>query len=142
MTLAHRRSQKNWTLVTFCTFMEVANSMEVANYLSVCLNTVSTLYAIPYGLSGAVSTRVSNELGAGNPQGARLFVFTMMLMAVLEAVIVGVARGCGWQHIGAYMSILLPSISVEFPLLHHWLSGLTSEGKACLAAKAGRRVLE
>ncbi|VFQ78165.1 unnamed protein product [Cuscuta campestris] len=88
MTLAHRRSQKNWTLVTFCTFMEVANSMEVANYLSVCLNTVSTLYAIPYGLSGAVSTRVSNELGAGNPQGARLFVFTMMLMAVLEAVIV------------------------------------------------------
>ncbi|RAL40228.1 hypothetical protein DM860_008368 [Cuscuta australis] len=119
--------------------------------LSVCLNTVSTLYAIPYGLSGAVSTRVSNELGAGNPQGARLSVFTVMLMAVLEAVIVsamlfacrnmfgyvfsnemevvsyvatmtpllclsvitdslqgtisGVARGCGWQHIGAYVNL-------------------------------------
>ncbi|GMP83566.1 hypothetical protein CsSME_00037430 [Camellia sinensis var. sinensis] len=35
--------------------------------LSVCLNTIATLYAIPYGFGAAVSTRVSNELGAGNP---------------------------------------------------------------------------
>ncbi|THG14285.1 hypothetical protein TEA_021870 [Camellia sinensis var. sinensis] len=56
--------------------------------LSVCLNTVATLYAIPYGFGAAVSTRVSNELGAGNPQGARVAVFAMMFLAVAETTIV------------------------------------------------------
>ncbi|CAH9107403.1 unnamed protein product [Cuscuta epithymum] len=56
--------------------------------LSVCLNTVSTIFAIPYGLSGAVSTRVSNELGAGNPQGARLAFLCVMLISVSVGVIV------------------------------------------------------
>ncbi|KAG5521659.1 hypothetical protein RHGRI_034028 [Rhododendron griersonianum] len=123
--------------------------------LSVCfvnsLNTISTLYAIPYGFGAAVSTRVSNELGAGNPQGARVAVFVVMFHAVMETTIVsatlfamrrifgytfsnekevvdyvtsmaplvclsvimdslqgvlsGVARGCGWQHIGAYVNL-------------------------------------
>lgn len=119
--------------------------------LSVCLNTISTLYAIPYGLSAAVSTRVSNELGAGNPKGAQLSAFAVMFIAVAQMVIVnvtifssrnifgylfssdkevvdyvtdmaplvclsiimdslqgtlsGVARGCGWQHIGAYVNL-------------------------------------
>ncbi|XP_047323160.1 protein DETOXIFICATION 12-like [Impatiens glandulifera] len=119
--------------------------------LSVCLNTISTLYSIPYGLGSAASTRVSNELGAGNPQGARTAVFAVVLFAIGEAsiasavlfstryvfgymfsnekevvsyvtsmapliclsvvidsiqgVLSGVARGCGWQHIGAYVNL-------------------------------------
>ncbi|XP_027099367.1 protein DETOXIFICATION 12-like [Coffea eugenioides] len=119
--------------------------------LSVCLNTIVTLYAIPYGLAAAVSTRVSNELGAGNPEGARVSVVGVMVLAVTEVIIVdgalfasrhvfgyvfssdkdvvdyvttmaplvclsvlmdslqgtlsGVARGCGWQHIGAYVNL-------------------------------------
>ncbi|KAK2991345.1 hypothetical protein RJ640_007565 [Escallonia rubra] len=97
------------------------------------------------------STRVSNELGAGNPQGARVAVYAVMLLAVTETTIVstslfasrrvfgfifsnekevvdyvttmapllclsviadtlnaaltGIARGCGWQHIGAYVNL-------------------------------------
>ncbi|KAI3467030.1 hypothetical protein Pfo_023693 [Paulownia fortunei] len=119
--------------------------------LSVCLNTIATLYAIPYGLAAAASTRVSNELGAGKPQGARVSVIALMLLAVIDAIVVsmsvfasrnvfgyifsnekevvdyvtnmaplvclsvimdslqgalsGVARGCGWQHIGAYINL-------------------------------------
>ncbi|XVF11668.1 hypothetical protein REPUB_Repub08aG0047000 [Reevesia pubescens] len=119
--------------------------------LSVCLNTISTLYAIPYGLGAAASTRVSNELGAGKPQAARVAVYTVMVLAVLETLVVsgtlfasrhvfgyvysnekevvdyvttmaplvcvsvvldslqgvlsGIARGCGWQHIGAYVNL-------------------------------------
>ncbi|KAL3510663.1 hypothetical protein ACH5RR_030064 [Cinchona calisaya] len=119
--------------------------------LSVCLNTVMTLYSIPYGLGAAVSTRVSNELGAGNSEGARISVISVMLLAVTDVVILsaalfavrrvfgyvfssdkgvvdyatnmaplvclsltldnlqgtlsGVARGCGWQHIGAYVNL-------------------------------------
>ncbi|GMY07223.1 MATE efflux family protein 5 [Fagus crenata] len=57
--------------------------------LSVCLNTISTLYTIPSGLGSAVSTRVSNELGAGNPQGARVAIFAVLFLAVTEASIVG-----------------------------------------------------
>ncbi|CAH1413553.1 unnamed protein product [Lactuca virosa] len=119
--------------------------------LSVCLNTIATLYAIPYGFAAGVSTRVSNELGAGNPKGARVAVKAIMVLAVVETTIVsstvsasrnvfgyiftnekeivdyvtkmapllclniimdslqgtlsGVARGVGWQHLGAYVNL-------------------------------------
>ncbi|KAH7835702.1 hypothetical protein Vadar_028947 [Vaccinium darrowii] len=137
--------------------------------LSVCLNTVIVLYSIPYGLSAAASTRVSNELGAGNPRGARVAVFAVMFLVVAEAMIVsailfatrrifgytfsnekevvnyvtamaplvclsvimdslqgvlsGIARGCGWQHIGAYVNLgafYLVGIPVAV-LLGFWL---------------------
>ncbi|WCJ33246.1 MATE efflux family protein [Euphorbia peplus] len=122
-----------------------------ASVLSVCLTTISTLYAIPYGFGAAASTRVSNELGAGNPQGARIAVYAVLFLAIVETSVVssilfatrrvfgyvfsnekevvdyvttiaplvclsvifdslqgvlsGVARGCGWQHIGAYVNL-------------------------------------
>ncbi|PIA63663.1 hypothetical protein AQUCO_00201184v1 [Aquilegia coerulea] len=55
--------------------------------LSVCLTTISVLYTIPFGLGAAASTRVSNELGAGNPQGARVAVYVVMFIAAVEAII-------------------------------------------------------
>ncbi|KAF8369929.1 hypothetical protein HHK36_032041 [Tetracentron sinense] len=119
--------------------------------LSVCLTTISFLYTIPYGIGAAASTRVSNELGAGNPQAARVAVCAVMFLAGIEITIVsstvfvsrhvfgyaysndkevvdyvtkmaplicgsvimdslqgilsGVARGCGWQHLGAYVNL-------------------------------------
>ncbi|KAL3813281.1 hypothetical protein ACJIZ3_014549 [Penstemon smallii] len=119
--------------------------------LSICL-TISTLhFTVPYGFGAAASTRVSNELGAGNPQKARLAVWAVMFLAVaetitasiilyccryllgraysnekqvwnyiavmtpficlstvtdsLQAVISGIARGSGWQKIGAYVNL-------------------------------------
>ncbi|XP_061351404.1 protein DETOXIFICATION 12-like [Gastrolobium bilobum] len=119
--------------------------------LSVCLNTIATLYTIPFGIGASASTRVSNELGAGNPHGARVAVLAAMCLAVIETSIVsgtlfacrnvygyifsndkevvdyvtvmaplvclsvildsiqgvlaGIARGCGWQHIGVYINL-------------------------------------
>ncbi|KAM0933274.1 putative multi antimicrobial extrusion protein [Dioscorea sansibarensis] len=119
--------------------------------LSICLNSIAFLYTIPYGIGAATSTRISNELGAGNPNGARLVVRVAMLITVTEAITVsttvfalryilgyaysnekevvdyvtemiplvcisvimdslqgvvsGIARGCGWQHIGAYVNL-------------------------------------
>ncbi|CAK9151298.1 unnamed protein product [Ilex paraguariensis] len=35
-----------------------------------------------------MNTRVSNELGAGNPRRARVAVFAVMLLAVIETTIV------------------------------------------------------
>ncbi|KAK8587169.1 hypothetical protein V6N13_086173 [Hibiscus sabdariffa] len=57
--------------------------------LSICLNTASTVWMIPFGLSGAVSTRVSNELGAGDPEAARLAVNVVVVTAVVEGILVG-----------------------------------------------------
>ncbi|XP_060194375.1 protein DETOXIFICATION 14-like [Lycium barbarum] len=121
-----------------------------ASVLSICL-TISTLhFTIPYGFGAAASTRVSNELGAGNPRRARMAVQVVLFLAVIEAValstsllgsrhilgrafsnekqvvdyiasmtllclsivtdslqavISGIARGSGWQHIGAYINL-------------------------------------
>ncbi|KAK3134890.1 hypothetical protein QOZ80_5BG0412040 [Eleusine coracana subsp. coracana] len=119
--------------------------------LSICLTTITLMYTIPYGLGAAASTRVANELGAGNPEGARSAVRIVMTIAALEASIItssllasqhivgyayssdkevvsyvnamvpfvcvsvaadslqgvlsGIARGSGWQHLGAYVNL-------------------------------------
>ncbi|KAJ6429833.1 hypothetical protein OIU84_021270 [Salix udensis] len=119
--------------------------------LSVCLTTITTVNGIPFGLAAAASTRIANELGAGNPRAARFVVYAVMFLAVSETIIVasalfasrrvfgylysnekevvdyvtamaplvclsiimdslqavlsGVARGCGWQNIGAYINL-------------------------------------
>ncbi|KAI0522801.1 hypothetical protein KFK09_005186 [Dendrobium nobile] len=119
--------------------------------LSICLTSIAMLYNIPYGIGCAASTRISNELGAGNPEGARLAFRVVISITIMEALVVsvtifglrrvigyaysnedevidyvremvplvsisvitdscqgvlsGVARGCGWQHIGAYINL-------------------------------------
>ncbi|RXH90536.1 hypothetical protein DVH24_035300 [Malus domestica] len=125
--------------------------LAVPSAVMICL-TISTLhFTISYGFGAAASIRVSNELGAGNPQAARVAVWAAMFLSVTEAVIVsttlfccryvlghvfssekpvvdyvvvmaplicisvfmdsvqavlsGVARGSGWQHIGAYVNL-------------------------------------
>ncbi|KAH9739213.1 protein DETOXIFICATION [Citrus sinensis] len=140
--------------------------LAIPSAIMVCL-TISTLhFTIPYAFGVAArlafdyvhvniyvmySTRVSNELGAGNLQAARVAVWAATSYAVVEAVIVGtilfccryflgyaytkdnqvvhyvavmapliclsvitdslqavfsgVAKGCGWQHIGVYINL-------------------------------------
>ncbi|CAM0950088.1 unnamed protein product [Alopecurus aequalis] len=119
--------------------------------LSICISTVVLLYNLPYGIGTAASVRVSNELGAGNPKGARLVVGVALSIVACSAVLVsttllamrhfigiafsneeevinyvtrmvpvlsisvitdslqgvlsGVARGGGWQHLGAYVNL-------------------------------------
>ncbi|CAA0206560.1 unnamed protein product [Arabidopsis thaliana] len=118
--------------------------------LSVCLQTLSMTYSIPLAIAAAASTRISNELGAGNSRAAHIVVYAAMSLAVVDALMVGtsllagknllgqvfssdknsidyvakmaplvsislildslqgvlsgVASGCGWQHIGAYIN--------------------------------------
>ncbi|KAG6637327.1 hypothetical protein CIPAW_11G170800 [Carya illinoinensis] len=44
------------------------NSETTTSLIAMCVNTETIAYMITYGLSAAASTRVSNELGAGNPK--------------------------------------------------------------------------
>ncbi|XP_027363114.1 protein DETOXIFICATION 12-like isoform X2 [Abrus precatorius] len=70
--------------------------------LSVCLNTISTLYTIPFGIGAAASTRVSNELGAGNSHGARVAVLAAMSLAVMETSVVS-ATLFACRHVFGYI---------------------------------------
>ncbi|CAL5369640.1 unnamed protein product [Camellia sinensis] len=127
------------------------NAKLETSVLSICLTTASLHYYIPYSFGAAASTRVSNEVGAGNPQAAQLAVWAVMVLEAAEATIAattlfccrnilghaysddkevvdyvkdmtpllclsifmdsfqavlsGVARGSGWQHIGAYVNL-------------------------------------
>ncbi|XP_044467744.1 protein DETOXIFICATION 14-like [Mangifera indica] len=76
------------------------NSKLETSVLSICLTTTSLHYVMPCGIGAAVSTRVSNELGAGNPQAARLAVYVAMILSVSEAVIVSTALFCCRYIIG------------------------------------------
>ncbi|XP_031477557.2 protein DETOXIFICATION 16-like [Nymphaea colorata] len=58
--------------------------------LSITLNASCAVYTIPAGLGQAISARVSNELGAGKQQAARLAVYVMLLMVVIEAAFVAI----------------------------------------------------
>ncbi|CAJ1952039.1 unnamed protein product [Sphenostylis stenocarpa] len=118
---------------------------------SICLNTFAIAWMIPFGLSSAACTRVSNELGASNPQAASLAVRVALVLVLAEGIIMvllmillrkiwgnlyssetqvinyvaammpilaicsfldgsqsvlsGVARGSGWQKIGAIVNL-------------------------------------
>lgn len=61
-------------------------------------------YFLILTISPPYSTRVSNELGAGNPRAARVAVGTVIFLAVLEAVIVSSALFVGRNSFGYFFS--------------------------------------
>ncbi|XP_038890578.1 protein DETOXIFICATION 16-like [Benincasa hispida] len=64
--------------------------------LSISLNTIYMIYMIPLGISGAVSTRVSNELGAGRAKVAilagRVAMGTVATEGTVAAIIIVIGR--------------------------------------------------
>ncbi|KAJ4798245.1 Protein DETOXIFICATION [Rhynchospora pubera] len=56
--------------------------------LSITLNTMWMVYMIPTGLSSAISIRVSNELGSGNPRGTQLSVKAAFVICLTQGLIV------------------------------------------------------
>ncbi|CAL1358525.1 unnamed protein product [Linum trigynum] len=70
--------------------------------LSISLNTCAMIFMIPMGFSAAVSTRVSNELGAGRPRTAILAVYVALAMVMTEGILVGIVLVSGrsiWGHL-------------------------------------------
>ncbi|KAM7275990.1 hypothetical protein ACFE04_017856 [Oxalis oulophora] len=79
-----------WWSFEFLTLLSglLPNPTLEASVLSVCLSTTTTLFTIPEGLAAAASTRVSNNLGAGNPKVARRSFYTVMFLAATQALVV------------------------------------------------------
>ncbi|XP_021287560.1 protein DETOXIFICATION 18-like isoform X1 [Herrania umbratica] len=64
------------------------NSEITTSLIAICVNTESIAYMITYGLSAAASTRVSNELGAGNPNRAKHAMAVTLKLSVLLSLAV------------------------------------------------------
>lgn len=117
--------------------------------LSISLNTSAIVFMIAFGLGGAVSTRVSNELGAGHPQAARLAVCvaTLLFMVngiVVSSVLVLVRRQWGKcysneEKVVAYVAAMIPLIAVTY-LLDGLQSVLSGTVRGCGRQKIGAAV--
>lgn len=85
------------------------------------------------------STRVSNELGAGRPQAARLAVSVVLLLAISEGVLVGtvvilIRNIWGYaysneEEVVRYVAVILPLLAVSnfLDALQSVLSGKSSK---------------
>ncbi|XP_027343250.1 protein DETOXIFICATION 16-like [Abrus precatorius] len=88
--------------------------------LSICLNTASTVWMIPSGFSEAISIRVSNELGAGHPWAARLAVFVVVVMTVIEGILVGtvmILMRNIWGYVYSNEVEVVKYVAIMMPLL-------------------------
>ncbi|KAM7257148.1 hypothetical protein ACFE04_012889 [Oxalis oulophora] len=59
-----------------------------ASVLSISLNTCTIFFQIPVGLGNVICTRVSNELGAGRPEVARLAIRVALSLVTTEGLMV------------------------------------------------------
>ncbi|KAJ7954180.1 Protein DETOXIFICATION [Quillaja saponaria] len=88
--------------------------------LSVSLNTCWMVYMISVGLGGAISTRVSNELGAGHPQGALLALRIMIIIAISEGAVVALVTILvrnSWGKLYSNEGEVIRYIATMMPLL-------------------------
>ncbi|KAL1189946.1 Protein DETOXIFICATION 14 [Cardamine amara subsp. amara] len=123
------------------------NAKLETSVLSVCLSTISSLYQIPESIGAAASTRVANELGAGNPKRARIAVYTVMIITGVESIMVSALVFSGRNVFGYlfssesevvdYVRTLAPlvALSVIFDALHAVLAGVArGSGKQDIGA--------
>ncbi|TVU32467.1 hypothetical protein EJB05_24198 [Eragrostis curvula] len=92
--------------------------------LSICFNTYVLAFMVPTGLGFAVSIRVSNELGAGRAQAARLATRVAMLLSFslglfLALVMVLSRKRLGYvysnvEEVAMYFSKMMPILAVCF----------------------------
>ncbi|KAB1220004.1 MATE efflux family protein 7 [Morella rubra] len=91
--------------------------------LSISLNTAAMAWMIPFGLGSSVSTRVSNELGAGHSGSARLAVHVVLGMAITEGILVGsvmilIRNIWGYAYsdeieVVRYVAIMMPILAIS-----------------------------
>ncbi|KAG5127224.1 hypothetical protein JHK82_028059 [Glycine max] len=97
------------------------------------LNTTTLHYFIPYVVGAFASTRVSNELGAGNPKRAKGVVRVVVILKVAEAVIVKQNYTTNCSALYWIMNLLQVPITIgttfyEVVLLYKGQSVIASKG--------------
>ncbi|KAL4339810.1 hypothetical protein GQ457_08G006650 [Hibiscus cannabinus] len=88
--------------------------------IAICVNTENVAYMITYGLSAAGSTRVSNELGAGNPKRAKHAMIVTLKLSVLLALAVALILAFGhriWVGFFSNSPLIIKKFAEMTPLL-------------------------
>ncbi|XP_043701906.1 protein DETOXIFICATION 18-like isoform X2 [Telopea speciosissima] len=94
--------------------------LAVPSAVMVCVNTEAVIFNITYGFSAAVSTRVSNELGAGNTDRAKNSITVTFKLSIILALTVILALAFGhdiWASCFTNSSIIKREFASMTPLL-------------------------
>nr|GMD92481.1 protein DETOXIFICATION 18-like [Ipomoea batatas] len=112
------------------------NSEITTSLVAMCVNTEAIAYMIAYGLSAAASTRVSNELGAGNPNQAKHAMFVALKLCILLAIATALSLIFGrdaWASLFSNSSVVISNFgsmtyllvtSIIFDFVQGILSGV------------------
>ncbi|CAA3006015.1 DETOXIFICATION 19-like [Olea europaea subsp. europaea] len=96
------------------------NSEVTTSLIAMCVNTEAVAYMFAYGLSAAASTRVSNELGAGNPDRAKHAMSVTLKLTILLALCIVLALAFGhnlWASLFSDSQVIINSYSKMTPFL-------------------------
>nr|CAB3467984.1 unnamed protein product [Digitaria exilis] len=125
--------KETWTGFSTDAFHDALSFFRLAipSALMVCLNTSAFVWMIPFGLSSAISTRVSNELGAGRPQAARLAVRVVLFLAVSDGLMVGLILVCAryiWGHAFSDVEEVVRYVARMMLVIAVWLEAADGRG--------------
>ncbi|KAK1431007.1 hypothetical protein QVD17_14197 [Tagetes erecta] len=96
------------------------NSEITTSLIAMCVNTEAIAYMFTYGLSAAASTRVSNELGARNTNGAKHAMAVTLKLSIILALAVVLALGFGhniWAGFFSNSPVIINEYASMTPLL-------------------------
>ncbi|XP_010272489.1 PREDICTED: protein DETOXIFICATION 18-like [Nelumbo nucifera] len=96
------------------------NSEKTTSLIAICVNTEAVIFNIIYGFSAAVSTRVSNELGATNVDRAKNAVTVTLKLSIVVALIVVIALFLGhniWAGLFSDSLVIKSGFASMTPLL-------------------------
>ncbi|CAA2935247.1 DETOXIFICATION 18-like [Olea europaea subsp. europaea] len=96
------------------------NSEVTTSLIAMCVNTEAIAYMVAYGLSAAASTRVSNELGAGNPGRAKRAMTVTLKLTILLALCVVLALSFGhnlWASSFSDSPVIINAYATMTPFL-------------------------
>ncbi|KAG8652173.1 hypothetical protein MANES_06G063000v8 [Manihot esculenta] len=102
-----------WWSFEFLTMLSgiLPNPRLETSVLSVCLATISTLYTVPDGL-GAAARHVFGYIFSNEKEVVDYvtdmapLVSISVILESFQVTLSGVARGCGWQNLGAYVNLV------------------------------------
>ncbi|XP_077210743.1 protein DETOXIFICATION 18-like isoform X2 [Tasmannia lanceolata] len=96
------------------------DSENSTSLIAICVNTEAVTYMLTFGFSAAVSTRVSNELGAGNIDKAKNAVKVTLKLSVFLALVVVLSLAFGhniWASSFSNSEVIKKEFASMTPLL-------------------------
>ncbi|OWM76840.1 protein DETOXIFICATION 19-like [Punica granatum] len=96
------------------------DAQTTTSLIAICVNTEAVAYMITYGLSSAASTRVSNELGAGNVDQAKNAMAMTLKFSIMLAITFVLALAFGhnlWAGLFSGSSTIIKEFASMTPFV-------------------------